>query len=78
MKAASTTHAESKRKHTFKYFLEDEDKILKQVCKDMFCKTFGLSDKRVRVVCEKKYSDKPFTDAYKHQNKTRKPNNALP
>ena len=77
-KATSTTRTESKRQYTFQYFLEDEDKVLKQVCLDMFCKTFGLSDKRVRVVREKKYANKPFTTAYKHQNSTRPPNNTLP
>ena len=37
----------------------------------MFHKTFGLSDKRIRVVREKKYANKPFNTAYKHQNATR-------
>ena len=77
VKATSTTRTESKRSYTFRYFLEDEDKVLRQVCLDMFRKTFGLSDKRVRVVRDKKYSDKPFTAAYKHQNKTIKPNKSV-
>ena len=51
----TNTDKENKRKCTFKYFLPKESQEMQQVCIDMFLKTLGVTERRVKTVRSRKY-----------------------
>ena len=60
MKNTTTMKETTKRKYTLRYYLPDTNKQNIQVCKDMYLKTFGIGEKRIRILTEKKYSKHSF------------------
>ena len=58
-----------------RYFLPDENKEKVEVCKTMYIETFGISDKRKKVVLEKKYSGTLCSIRYQHASTSRPAHN---
>ena len=72
------TVGESRRKYTFKYFLENECQDLHQVCLDMFLKTLGIFERKLKTVRSRKYnSELSYDESIRHGNAKKAPNNKL-
>ena len=75
----TNTDKENKRKYTFKYFLPKESQEMQQVCIDIFLKTLGVTERRVKTVRSRKYdANLSYDESIRHGNALKPPNNKFP